>query len=154
MGKFAVYNLKFFPERTNAKKIVSVDDSVTSTEALMTDHAILCDVLDEEDSETEDDTDDVLMNQFSHNLVMCVKFSMYFENACYLVISFLVVYLSLLNPSLCNIASEEIVLTQTNILFLSEFALTGVSLNSNIRQVGLFSLVPWRFELPGVNCSL
>ena len=154
MGKFAVYNLKFFPEGTNAKKIVSVDDSVTSTEALMTDHAILCDVLDEEDSETEDDTDDVLMNQFSHNLVMCVKFSMYFENACYLVISFLVVYLSLLNPSLCNIASEEIVLTQTNILFLSEFALTGVSLNSNIRQVELFSLVPWRFELPGVDCSL
>ena len=68
--------------------------------------------------------------------------------------SFLAVYLSLLNPSLCNIASEEIVLTQTNILFLSEFTLMGVSLNSNIRQVELFSLVPWRFELPGVNRSL
>ena len=86
LGKLAVYNLKFFPEGTTVKKIFSVDDSVTSTEALMTDHAILCDVLDEEDSETEDDTDDVLMNQFAHNLVMCVKFSMYFENACYLVI--------------------------------------------------------------------
>ena len=38
---------------------VSVDDSLTSTEPLMTDDAILCEVLDEEGSETEDDTDGV-----------------------------------------------------------------------------------------------
>ena len=36
-----------------------MDDSRTSTEPLMTDEAILCDVLDEEGSETEDDTDNV-----------------------------------------------------------------------------------------------
>ena len=36
-----------------------MDDSLTSTEPLMTDDAILCDVLDEEGSETEDDTDGV-----------------------------------------------------------------------------------------------
>ena len=27
-----------------------------------------------------------LINQFAHNLVMCVKLWMYFENTCYLVI--------------------------------------------------------------------
>ena len=36
-----------------------MDDSLTSTEPLMTDDAILCDVLDEEVPETEDDTDGV-----------------------------------------------------------------------------------------------
>ena len=58
LDKLAVYNPKFFPEGTTAN-IVSVDDSLTSTEPLMTDDAILCDVLDEEGSETEDDTDGV-----------------------------------------------------------------------------------------------
>ena len=58
LDKLAVYNPKFFPEGTTGN-IVSVDDSLTSTEPLMTDDAILCDVLDEEGSETEDDTDGV-----------------------------------------------------------------------------------------------
>ena len=55
--KFAVY--KFFAEGTTANDIVSVDDSLTSTETLMIDDAILCDVLDEENFETDDGTDDV-----------------------------------------------------------------------------------------------
>ena len=59
LDKLAVYNPEFFPEGTTANDIVSVDDSLTSTEPLMTDGAILCDVLDEEGSETEDDTDGV-----------------------------------------------------------------------------------------------
>ena len=59
LDKFAVYNPKFFPEGTTANHIVSVDDSLTSPEPLITDDAILCDVLDEEGSKTEDDTDDV-----------------------------------------------------------------------------------------------
>ena len=50
---------KFFPEGTTVNDIVSVDDSLTSTESLMTDDPILCDVLDEEGSETKDDTDGV-----------------------------------------------------------------------------------------------
>ena len=59
LAKLAVYNPEFFPEGTTANDIVSVDDSRTSTEPLMTDDAILCEVLDEEGSETEDDTDSV-----------------------------------------------------------------------------------------------
>ena len=59
LDKLTVYNPKFFPEGTTANDIVSVDDSLTSTEPLMTDDEILCNVLAEEDSETEDDTDDV-----------------------------------------------------------------------------------------------
>ena len=59
LDKLTVYNPKFFPEGTTTNDIVSVDDSLTSIEPLMTDDAILCDVLDEERSETEDDTDDV-----------------------------------------------------------------------------------------------
>ena len=59
MEKPAVYNPEFFPEGTTANDIVSVDDSLTSTEPQMADDAILCDVLDEEGSETEDDTDGV-----------------------------------------------------------------------------------------------
>ena len=56
LDKLAVYKPEFFPEGITANDIVSVDDSVTSTEPLVTDDAILCDVLDEEGSETEDDT--------------------------------------------------------------------------------------------------
>ena len=48
LDKLAVYNPKFFPEGTTANDIVSVNDSLTSTEPIMTDNAILCDVLDEE----------------------------------------------------------------------------------------------------------
>ena len=59
LDKLAVYNPEFFPEGTTAYYIVSVDDSLTSTEPLMTDDVILCDVLDEEGSETEDDRDGV-----------------------------------------------------------------------------------------------
>ena len=59
LDKLAVYNPKFFPEGTTANDIVSVDDSLTSTEPLMTDDAILCDVLDEEGSETKDETNGV-----------------------------------------------------------------------------------------------
>ena len=59
MDKLAVYNPKFFLEGTTTNDIVSVDDSLTSTEPLMTDDAILYDILDEEGSETEDDTYDV-----------------------------------------------------------------------------------------------
>ena len=59
LDMLAVYNPNFFPEGTTANDIVSVDDSLTSTEPLMTDDAIICDVLDEKGSETEDDTDDV-----------------------------------------------------------------------------------------------
>ena len=59
LDKLAVYNSKFFPKGTTANDIVSVDDSLTNTEPLMIDGAILRDVLDEEGSETDDDTDDV-----------------------------------------------------------------------------------------------
>ena len=59
LDKLPVYNPEFFPEGTTTNEIVSVDDSLTSTEPLMTDDAILCDVLDEEGSETKDDTDGV-----------------------------------------------------------------------------------------------
>ena len=59
MDKLAVYNPEFFLGGTTANDIVSVDDPLTSTEPLMTDDAILCDVLDGEGSETEDDTDGV-----------------------------------------------------------------------------------------------
>ena len=59
LDKLAVYNPEFFPEGTTANDIVSVDDSLTSHETLMTDDAILYDVLDGEGSETEDDTDGV-----------------------------------------------------------------------------------------------
>ena len=59
LDKLAVYNPEFFPEGTTANDIVSVDDSLTSNEPLMNDDAILCDVLDEESSETVDDTDGV-----------------------------------------------------------------------------------------------
>ena len=55
----AVYNRKFFSEGTTANDILSVDNSFTSTETLMTDDAILCDFLNEEGSETEDNIDDV-----------------------------------------------------------------------------------------------
>ena len=57
--KLAVCNTKFLPEGTTANDNVSVDNSLTSTEPLMTDDAIFCDVLDEESSENEDDTNDV-----------------------------------------------------------------------------------------------
>ena len=59
LDKLTVYNPEFFPEGTAANDVVSVDDSLTSTELLMTDDAILCDVLHEEGSETEDDADGV-----------------------------------------------------------------------------------------------
>ena len=86
LNKLVVYNSKFFPEGTTANGIVSVDDSLTSIEPLMTDEAILCNVLNEEGSETEFRHMMFLMNQLAHNLVMCVKLWMYFENTCYLVI--------------------------------------------------------------------
>ena len=55
------YITQFLPEGTTTNDIANdiVDDSLTSTDPLMTDNRILCDVLDEEGSETEDDTDDV-----------------------------------------------------------------------------------------------
>ena len=59
LDKLAVYSPELFPEGTTANDIVSVDDSLTSTEPLITDDAILCGVLDEEGSETKDDTDSV-----------------------------------------------------------------------------------------------
>ena len=69
MDKLDVYNPELFPEGNTANDIVSVDDSLTSTEPLMTDDAILCDVLDEEGSKTEDDTDGV------SNEPICSQFS-------------------------------------------------------------------------------
>ena len=57
--KLAVNNPKFFPEGTTANDIVSVDNSLTSAEPLMTDDMILCDILDAEGPETEDDRDNV-----------------------------------------------------------------------------------------------
>ena len=59
LDKLFVYNHEFFSEGTTANDIVSLDDSLTSTEPLMTDDTILCDVLDGEGFETEDDTDGV-----------------------------------------------------------------------------------------------
>ena len=59
LDKLAVYNPEFLPEGTTTNDVVSVDDSLTSTEPLMTDDVVLCDVLDEEGSETDDDTDGV-----------------------------------------------------------------------------------------------
>ena len=60
LDKLAVYNPDFLRESTSANDIVSVDDSRTSTKPLMTDDAILCDVLDEEGSgiDTLDDVSD------------------------------------------------------------------------------------------------
>ena len=63
LDKLVVYNPEFFPEGTTANDIVSADDSLTIAEPLMTDDTILCDVLDEEGSETEDDTDGVSNEQ-------------------------------------------------------------------------------------------
>ena len=59
LDKLVVYNPKFLPKGTTANDIVSVNDSIISTEPLISDDAILCDVLDEAGSETEDDTNDV-----------------------------------------------------------------------------------------------
>ena len=59
LEKVALYSPKFFPEGATANDIVSVDDYITSIELLMTDEAILFNVLDEEVSETEDDTNGV-----------------------------------------------------------------------------------------------
>ena len=86
LDKLAVYNPKFFPEGTTANDIVSVDDSLTSIEPLVTDYAILCDILDKKVLRPKMTQMMFLMNQFAHNLVMCVKLWMYFENTCYLVI--------------------------------------------------------------------
>ena len=145
LDKFTVYNPKFFPEGTTANDIVSVDDSLTSTEPLMTDDEILCNVLAEEDSETEDDTDDVCkeptcpQSSDVHQALDVLRQNMLFsdngefihkflneirvlvenelptrlrqaniESWLYNIStrrSFLSAYLSLLNPSLCNIAS-------------------------------------------------
>ena len=57
LDMLAVYNPNSFPERTTANDIVSVDDSLTSTEPLMTDDVSYATFLDEEGSENEDDTD-------------------------------------------------------------------------------------------------
>ena len=54
LDKRAAYNLKCLPEGTNANDIVSVDDS--HKHWAISDDTILCEVLDEEGSETEDDT--------------------------------------------------------------------------------------------------
>ena len=59
LDKLAVNNPKFFPEGTTANYIDFVDDSLISTEPLMTNDAILCNILDEESSEAEDDADHV-----------------------------------------------------------------------------------------------
>ena len=59
LEKLAVCNPEFFPEGTTTNDSISVDDSLSRTEPLMADDVILCDVLDEEGSETEDDTDGV-----------------------------------------------------------------------------------------------
>ena len=85
LDKLAAYNPKCLPEGTNANDIVSVDDS-------------------HKHWATNDWWRDLmrslgwrrfrdrrwhmmfLMNQFAHNLVMCVNLWMYFENTCYLVI--------------------------------------------------------------------
>ena len=74
LDKLVAYNPKFFPEGTTANDIVSVDDSLTSTEPLMTDDAIYATSWMKKDDE------------FAHNLVMRIKLWMYFENTCYLVI--------------------------------------------------------------------
>ena len=58
LGKLALYNPKFFPEGTTTNDI-SVDDYIANIELLMTDDAILFNILDEEVSETEDDTNGV-----------------------------------------------------------------------------------------------
>ena len=86
LNKLAVYNPKFFLEGTTANDIVSVDDSLTSIEPLVTDYAILCDILDKKVLRPKMTQMMFLMNQFAHNLVMCVKLWMYLENACYLMI--------------------------------------------------------------------
>ena len=59
LNKLFVYNPKLFPEGTTANDIVSGDNTLTSTEPLMTDDTILCDIVDQEGSKTEDDTDDL-----------------------------------------------------------------------------------------------
>ena len=55
--KLAVYNPKFFAEGTTALMISSL--WMILSPALLTVYTILCDVLNEEGSEDEDDTDDV-----------------------------------------------------------------------------------------------
>ena len=53
---------------------------------LATDDAILCDVLDEEGSETIDDTDDVSDEPICPQSSDVPQTLVYFENPCYLVI--------------------------------------------------------------------
>ena len=79
LDKLAIYNPKFFVEGTTANDIVSADDSLASTEPLMTDDAILSNVLDEVGSQTEDDTDDVSNEPICpQSIVMCIKLWMHF----------------------------------------------------------------------------
>ena len=69
LDKLAVYNPKFFPEGTTTNDIVSVDDSCTSTEPLMTDDTILLRRLGWRRFWTEDDTDDISIEP------ICTQFS-------------------------------------------------------------------------------
>ena len=114
----------------------------------MTDDTILCDTLDKEGSQTEDDTDDasnepicpqssdvcqaldipreyMLCSDNGEFIHKCLIFLL--EEAFYQ----LVLVCSTLHFVILH--TEEITLTRTKISFLLEFALTGVSLNSNIR---------------------
>ena len=74
LDKLAVYNPKFFPEGTTANHIVSVDDSLTSNEPLMTDDRSYATSQMKKVLRLKMTQMMFLMNQFVHNLVMCVKF--------------------------------------------------------------------------------
>ena len=82
----AVYNPNSFPEGTTTNDIVSVDDSLTSTEPLMTDDVSYATYWMEKVLRPKMTQIMFLMNRFAHNLVKCVKPWMYFKNTCYLVI--------------------------------------------------------------------
>ena len=86
LDMLAVYNPNFFPEGTTANDIVSVDDSLTSTEPLMTDDVSYATYWMKKVLRTKMAQIMFLMNQFAHNLVKCIKLWMYFKNTCYLVI--------------------------------------------------------------------
>ena len=86
LDKLAVYNPEFFPEGTTTNDIVSVDNSLTTTEPLMNDDASYATFWMKKVLRPKMTQMVFLMNQFAQNLVMCIKLWMYFENTCYLVV--------------------------------------------------------------------
>ena len=80
-----INNSKFFPEGTTTNDLVYVDNSLSSIEPLLTDNAPYATPWMKKVPKRKMTQMLLLMNQFAHSLVMCVKLWLYFEYACYLV---------------------------------------------------------------------